>query len=259
MTAMIPGFHYNPFINPDVEKTKMHPKILSLVDAYKNLGFFCEAWIDTDSNLRIGIYRIKPDNVTVKEFPPGGLQITIDQKIDLYETPKGVSYYTALADQYYAELAYKRASDRLQEVNSILEAAKRELDIECATCHETTKVKDIEIVATMSGGYQSYDHGEWQYRTDKCWVCKHCTTPQSLPSETEGPFEKKPPFKYGFDHYVKAVHKWYSDRERCHGRVLQLLGPHLQREDERLRLLEKERKIQEAKKLLADEGIIGNT
>jgi hypothetical protein len=170
-----------------------------------------------------------------------------------------ISYEKAVDIQTKAEKAYAKASAQLQEANSTLEALKRELEIECSTCHKTTKVKDIELIARKSGGYQSYDHGEWQYNTRVCWVCKHCTTPQSLPSETEGPFAKKPPFKYGFDHYVKAVHEWYSDNERCHGRVLQLLGPHLQREEDLLRKKEKERKIEEAKKLLADEGILGNT
>lgn len=138
-----------------------------------------------------------------------------------------ITYENALVNQEKAGRAYAKASVKLQEANKVLEEAKRNLTIEC-TCHHHTKVSDIELIVQKSGGYQSFDNydPDWIYHTSTYWVCPKCQTPQAAP-------DSKGPFIRGFENYVNKVHEWYSDRERCHGRVLELLSTNFDREAER--------------------------
>lgn len=168
-------------------------------------------------------------------------------------------YEEALNNYKKAKAAHEKTGEKLTASINSLEVAKSEIEIECKSCHKTTRTKDIELIVRKSGGYYSFSDDEHHYSTWTVWVCPHCTEPQYPPSETKGPFAKEYTFSHGFDHYVKDIHEWYSDRECCHGRVLHLLGPHLKREEERRAREDRERKILEAKKLLAQEGILGNS
>lgn len=160
-----------------------------------------------------------------------------------------ISYETALANYKKAEAAYKKASVKLQDANNVLEESKRTLTFECICGHEI-KVSDIELIVQMSGGHQSDDY--WHYNTRKYFVCPKCHNTLSAPENEEL-------FTNGFEKYVKKIHEWYSDRERCHGRILELLTPHFDIEAEREKKETREKKIREARKLIAEEDNPGNT
>lgn len=154
-----------------------------------------------------------------------------------------VSFDVALGNYNKAKAAHSKTQAKLTAAIADLELAKHELEIECGSCHKTTKIKDIEIINRKSGGWYSSSDDGHHYNTWTVWVCPHCTEPQCPPSENEGIFSRKEySFTYSFEHYVKAVYDWYSDSERCHGRVLQLLEPYLDRQEEARAKREKERK-----------------
>jgi len=158
-----------------------------------------------------------------------------------------VSYETALVNQQKAAREYEKASSKLQEANKVLEASKCDLTLECDTCQHKTKVSDIEVIDEMFNGWPDCNYDPvWHYTHRICWVCPMCETPQQPPDD-------KGPFIRGFKNYVKAVHEWESDRERCHGRVLKLLSTHFKKEAERKKKEDHERKVKEARKLLAEE------
>lgn len=165
-----------------------------------------------------------------------------------------MTYETALANQEKAAAAYYKASAKLQEANKVLEAAKRDIKLGCSSCGHETKVSDIELIVKKFGGWRSFDNydPDWHYSTRIMWVCPNCT-------EALQPPENKGPFIRGFDKYVKVVHEWNSDSQACHGRVLELLAPYLHREEERRSIEDHERKVREARKLLAKEDNPGNT
>jgi hypothetical protein len=165
-----------------------------------------------------------------------------------------ITYEEALKNQQKASIKSDQASIKLREANKVLEDSKRNLNIECDTCSHLTKVSDIEVIDETFGGYPTYENydPEWHYSHRICWVCPECKTPQRLP-KNEGPFV------LGFTKYVKVVHEWKSDSRSCSGRVLELLAPHFKAEEKRIEIERKEKRIREAKKLLEDEGILGNT
>lgn len=171
-----------------------------------------------------------------------------------------ISYEEALKNYNKAKEANDKTALILRRAERDLESSKKELEAECDNCHKLTKIKDIELIIQYSNGWVSYADsydGDWYYRTNKFWACPHCTFLNNPP---EGLFSnKKCGSDYGFEHYVKCVHEWYSDNQTCHGRVLELMTPYFEREQKRKKKEERERKIKEAKKILEEEGILGNS
>jgi hypothetical protein len=165
-----------------------------------------------------------------------------------------MTYETSLVKHKKAATAYEKAAAKLREANEELEASKREIKLGCSSCGHETKVSDIELIVKKFDGWQSFDNydPDWHYSTRIMWVCPKCTAVLEPP-------EDKGPFIRGFDKYVKVVHEWYSDSQRCHGRVLELLAPYFKREEEREAKADHERKVREARKLLAKEDSPGNT
>jgi len=151
------------------------------------------------------------------------------------------SYDKALAKRNRAKLACKKANDKLHIANKELKEAIRDIELVC-DCGSIIKVRDIELIEEEFGGYWSCSEQENIYEYKRYFVCPSC-------SEIKKPLEDEI-FVGGFGSYVKIVHKWNSDSQSCHGKVLELLKPYF---DKRSKREEKEfikNKIKEAKHLL---------
>lgn len=163
-------------------------------------------------------------------------------------------YTLALKEVDKASSLVKRAQVKLSNAIKAFDESKKDFELECGHCNKKTKVKDIEVVVRYSDGHRSYDHDDFDYNMQIIWVCPGCTSAYDAP--TYGPFQKQNFHSATFLQCVKTVHEWYSDRERAYGPVLKLLGPHLEREAKRQNQFLRSIKVEQAKKLLKEEGIL---
>lgn len=156
--------------------------------------------------------------------------------------------YDDLKKKYDA--AYKKsqaAGKKVSELNKLLEKEKRNLKFKCGSCETEIKIGDIELILEYTNGSFNSWTENYDYTENAYLVCNKCKEVLLPPSDKEI-------FPYGIKNYVKKTYEWYSGTTRCSGRVLELLTPSIKRREEETNRKEKERKLEEARKLLRDTG-----
>lgn len=123
--------------------------------------------------------------------------------------------------------------------------AKKDYVIACANGHES-RLGELELITEHYNGRFSYSDDDWTYATRKYWVCPTCTeTMTDMVNED---------FPDGIGPSCKALHEWDSDNHRLTGRLLELLGPSIERRRVAQAKLETDYKLEEARKLLRKAG-----
>lgn len=140
----------------------------------------------------------------------------------------------------------KKIIDKNTVLSTDLVNKQKKLLLQCGHCNNYIPVKNVELIIKYHNGYLDGDD-DWTYQEDKFWVCTHCNTVLDIPTD---------PIYSHFELDVKIIHKWYSDRERLHGRILELLKPHLDKEEAEKNRKYKEQQIKAAQELLRKEGLI---
>lgn len=138
------------------------------------------------------------------------------------------------------------AAGKVTELSSRLEILRRNLMLSCV-CGMATRIGDIELIREEFNGRTDYND-DWNCDVRQFWVCSNCTETNVAPIPDQVHFHDP------VGRYFKIVHTWDSDRERCHGRVLELLGPSLKRADERRRKEEQAARLESARRTLREAG-----
>lgn len=159
--------------------------------------------------------------------------------------------YDAVSKQLKAaETRRKKAGERVNDLTKQLDEERKKTVLICE-CGAELPISNLELIINYTDCHTSYCddyNGNTTYRSEEWIVCPKCTEVFKAP--TDYPFEEY----YRCEKYVKKVHKWHSYMNRCHGRVLELLTPHFERQDKIKREEEKQRKIKEARRVLKEAG-----
>jgi hypothetical protein len=134
-------------------------------------------------------------------------------------------------------------ADRLK-LSGELDGLRRDHRVACP-CGAQNRVGDIELIREEYNGRIDYNDN-WVCQTREYFACPSCGDAFNAP--------KGEPYLDGFGKYVRAVHVWDSDRERAHGRVLELMSPWWDKQKKIEAEERKAREIKAAKKLLRSAG-----
>jgi len=145
-------------------------------------------------------------------------------------------YKKALEKTAKAKVAELKVKEKVNEYY-------KNMELSCS-CGECIKVKDVELIHQLSGGYLPCGEDDWTYSEHYYFICKKCASANREPKELGK-------YAQGFGTYVKAKYDWYSDIDRNPpGRLGEILKPHIQKEDERFEKNMRAIKAEESKRLL---------
>ena len=145
----------------------------------------------------------------------------------------------------YEKAIEKTAKAKLVEskVREELDEYYKNMELSCS-CGEIIKVKDVELIHQLSGGYLPCGEDNWRYSESYYFICKKCANAHNEVKDL-GYHAKN------FRVYIKAIYDWYSDNNRNPpGRLGEILKPHIQKEDERFEKNIRAIKAEDSKRLL---------
>ena len=128
---------------------------------------------------------------------------------------KMMATYENLLKQHAAAVkAADKASDRVHELNGLLERERKCITIICQ-CGKEIRVGDLELIEERTTGSWNCNHQEYDEHIERYYVCPYCTEVFNEQADSAM-------FPSGFASYVKKVHVWHRGSQRCHGRPMDI-------------------------------------
>jgi hypothetical protein len=136
-----------------------------------------------------------------------------------------------------------KAKEAEFKIKEKLDEHYKNIELSCF-CGECIKVKDVELIHELSGGYLPCGEDNWEYHESYYFICKKCANANRGPKEL-GKYAKS------FKEYVKVEYNWYSERNRNPpGKLGEIIKPYIQKKDEIFERNMRVIKAEESKKLL---------